>query len=842
MRGVLGTAFMYLTERQRQAIYEKAQRKEYTGSDKPTIDFAMFRELALVAMDTHVPDHKIRMWFDVMDHEGGDKGRLTTAMANTTASATYLDRGDASLQRSEFMNLDHILKSPIALKLPKRRKYFPTLHWIMTEARLGDVWQCCYCCCKSKDVGGPDHPLEAASTLTPTMESQQAPSPQGGPSSAETEVEVENIDVNPLAGEESSTVSVGVDASAVGDAAMNGTAVGTLQTPVNKAKPKASEAKGAPPRVEWYPWDPRCLTVNNLATYVAIVSIGATTYGALSEPTRSDLQCDADLRALETALALFFTTEVVLSLVAHSEEGDPINYFRAWTRWIDVVCVTLNYYVVVVCGKHLQGGMGSSLYFNRGLRLVQIVRHIKSLEEILKIAMRVLPSIYTEMVQFLVWAYIFICIGIAAFAGVVTKTFESGGPGDWQVDRINTTLWPNATCYEPSPDGPACWSNYDMAGSHYADLNFDSFDQAKYTVFVLIIQNNWNSIAQGFSTALRYSPGGKEIYGSASNLYFFVFILFMSFIMVNIVMGIIIDMYDYIKEENENGLDSDQVQFWNMLKLRLEETPLPSEDEFQDYEDDNRPWLFTILPCFAPKQMSARPEAGDRQYDDRWEISTSMKAYSMYVGNYTNISSLRTDKVQEVGKTSKQLYDTMPVAVYMKNTDGKYVYVNNKFAAMHSSTVHEMTGMYEDKVLSPDMAKLLHDQTKLIITSGIQPRNRHPIKWKTHKNSLLGEIILGKFQVTEQQVSTYGFDGSATKHSMGTVTYLIPWAPPMEADQTPPKKKKPLKGLAAFQAAGKPKPKPKESEPQAAGPEPEQEPSSEAEAAEEAAGAEDPAE
>ena len=33
--------------------------------------------------------------------------------------------------------------------------------------------------------------------------------------------------------------------------------------------------------------------MNNLASYVAIVSIGATTYGALSEPTRSDLQCDA---------------------------------------------------------------------------------------------------------------------------------------------------------------------------------------------------------------------------------------------------------------------------------------------------------------------------------------------------------------------------------------------------------------------------------------------------------------------------------------------------------------------------------------------------------------------
>ena len=63
--------------------------------------------------------------------------------------------------------------------------------------------------------------------------------------------------------------------------------------------------------------------------------------------------------------------------------------------------------------------------------------------------------------------------------------------------------------------------------AYYYDLNFCSVGAAYYTLFMVMIQNNWHVTAEGY----------EAVYGKGARVYFLAFNLFVSVVMVNIVIG-----------------------------------------------------------------------------------------------------------------------------------------------------------------------------------------------------------------------------------------------------------------------------------------------------------------
>ena len=131
----------------------------------------------------------------------------------------------------------------------------------------------------------------------------------------------------------------------------------------------------------------------------------------------------------------------------------------------------------------------------RGLRVIRFAKDIPPLALLIRSVGRVIPVIKPYFGLFIVAYYSFAVLGMAIFAGDTTRTVASGGPGNWSscgADRgigTDSKATSDHQCWNKSPYGRA---------PYYYDLNFDHFYSAFFTLFVLMVQNNWHVTTDGF--------------------------------------------------------------------------------------------------------------------------------------------------------------------------------------------------------------------------------------------------------------------------------------------------------------------------------------------------------
>merc|ERR1712227_486292 len=99
------------------------------------------------------------------------------------------------------------------------------------------------------------------------------------------------------------------------------------------------------------------------------------------------------------------------------------------------------------------------------------------------------------------------------FAGCTTQTVETGG--------INWGVAP----YSQSPFG---------SETYYQDLNFDNLLASIFTLFMLMIQNNWSTLVNGYEICYD----NKNV-----RLFFIGFNLYTALLMINLLVGVILDMF-----------------------------------------------------------------------------------------------------------------------------------------------------------------------------------------------------------------------------------------------------------------------------------------------------------
>jgi len=717
---------------ERSSVDDEGQHSN--GHDEtPEQDFGLcfdpvFLELMYFCRGRQTPKYQARMWFYLLDVGQDD-----------------------CVQHSEFMGLVGVLEAPLELKSKYEDYHFPTIHAMMYVWTIHD-WKVF--------MGWSKH--------------------------AKDETHASSLD-KPAEG--TAEAEVGVEGSAVqGDALSPKTKKPTIvldDAPDKDSEHEDGVKKSSNEVTKKGGWITDIYRQVPVTQRLTAILLAASVFLGIAVD-RNDI-CDSGYTGFEWFSTVLFTIELMLRILAMAQKGDVFAYFKDMGRWLDLAAVALCYSVLFQCANTdtVEDSTRHTYYVNRAIRSAQLMTRLPQLKQTTICVVRVLPCIVPHFLQIFVIVYSFLVIGTGLFAGTVTLAYADGGPGDWSQDR----LAPNElSCASPSADGCCAWSGFDMSASYYADLNFDSTIQGFYTLFVLLCQNNWNSIALGYRAAIMYkSPDGSATLGHASQLFFFLYMLFVAIVMINSLIGVFIETHDRIRKDVMGVVDGPLKKKWKRLQKRLEKTKYPDPQIFDEY--DGLPSQFLARKSVHPnphenmvdKDLAFETESDNHFYSELWEISERGKAKAM-LSDFSFLGNGDSRRKTAEWKTFAEMIKHLPIAVYIKNRAGKFVYVNPEFAKFMCNVqsereTHEamrsFIGTYEkdwlhEKTLNDDQGLDFWQKRMFQIRVPTWDDTRGPISWLTKQGK-----HLGRYELKEFAIPIYGIDPHAIADTEGSVVYLI---------------------------------------------------------------------
>jgi len=224
---------------------------------------------------------------------------------------------------------------------------------------------------------------------------------------------------------------------------------------------------------------------------------------------------------------------------------------------------------------------------------------------LLKSVFKTLPTLGPHLGLFLSIYYGFAGMGISFFCGLLRQhplPYGPGGytspptgiegywhgPGYWGQRKLSGGFTEFASPCDPANSGalscdvgisgpaqvcPAgaetglTWGSTSYGSNpFYYNLNFDGFPNAIATLYVVMIQNNWTTAADG----------GVSAKGNAYRWFFFVFTIVNAFVMINVLVGAIIDAVDEVRQEMvaEQAGETDPLE--DAVSTRISCTRAPS--------------------------------------------------------------------------------------------------------------------------------------------------------------------------------------------------------------------------------------------------------------------------
>jgi len=252
-------------------------------------------------------------------------------------------------------------------------------------------------------------------------------------------------------------------------------------------------------------------------------------------------------------LTLLITIQVCMKAVASMTMWDNLAYLSTYDAWIELSGVILMYLKLVsattpdcVSGYVTTEDYYYTFYLVIRLGTVfQIMFHVRRLKVLILSIGRTMPLVMPMFHLLLALLIFYGALGMALFGcgenGTQTgwtpvKTANGtvlyDGPGDWSTEPYSSTAYGSS--------------------SYYYDLNFSNMWRAFTTLFMLMIQNNWHVTANGF----------EETHGKWTRAFFLSFNVIAAMIMMNVVMGILIEKLDLFRraelskraaEENDIG-------------------------------------------------------------------------------------------------------------------------------------------------------------------------------------------------------------------------------------------------------------------------------------------------
>uniref|UniRef100_A0A8B9LMR1 Voltage-dependent L-type calcium channel subunit alpha n=1 Tax=Astyanax mexicanus TaxID=7994 RepID=A0A8B9LMR1_ASTMX len=339
--------------------------------------------------------------------------------------------------------------------------------------------------------------------------------------------------------------------------------------------------------VEWKPFDIFIL----LAIFANCVALG------VSKPFPEDDSnaTNHDLEQVEYVFLIIFTIETFLKILAYGLVMHPSSYIRNGWNLLDFVIVIVGLFSVALetmthkhGGEthHMPGKPGGldvkALRAFRVLRPLRLVSGVPSLQIVLNSIMKAMVPLLHISLLVLFVIIIYAIIGLELFIGRMHKTCYYLGTGDYSDD-------------EPVPcafaghgrqciiNGSECRGRWD--GPNGGITNFDNFFFAMLTVFQCITMEGWTDVLYWMNDAIGFELPW---------VYFVSLVIFGSFFVLNLVLGVLSGEFSKEREKAKARGDFQKLR----EKQQLEEDLcgymdwITQAEDIDEYDEDgNRPSL-----------------------------------------------------------------------------------------------------------------------------------------------------------------------------------------------------------------------------------------------------------
>jgi len=271
----------------------------------------------------------------------------------------------------------------------------------------------------------------------------------------------------------------------------------------------------------------KATSFQNVVLFVIIISSLAV--GA-DRPSAIDPEA-AILNYVSIACNMFFLLELILKLVSLGFFGCPNAYIHdPWHR-LDFVIVIASVLDTWFLYSNRRGELQSFfrvLRIFRAFRPLRVVSRARGLKAVFTALVFSIRPILTTLVIASVCFVIFAILGLQLFMG---KLHFCSDPSVFRMEDCTGSFMPE--------DGrelqPREWLN--------GSINFDNIGNALLACFVLASQDNWPTIMYSAVDSTGPTTGPIRNYAPVNGLYFVVFVIIGSMLIINIFIGVFVESY-----------------------------------------------------------------------------------------------------------------------------------------------------------------------------------------------------------------------------------------------------------------------------------------------------------
>ncbi|XP_045185027.2 uncharacterized protein LOC123543029 [Mercenaria mercenaria] len=317
-----------------------------------------------------------------------------------------------------------------------------------------------------------------------------------------------------------------------------------------------------------------------------------------------------DVAHIDVPFCCLFFLEILIKVFTYG----PLRYFKRFSNWFDVFITSASCIFIITSYVYPYQGV----VFTETSKIIQIIRifrilrllvHIKRFKIITDTLVNISLSIVMYCGILFIIFYIFAIIGIEVFQGKIN---------DHTHNVTNETL-EEMYCGALELKGSAFYE------SRYCSLNFNDFISSVLVLSTILFENNWHILTQGYVL----------VAGKAARIYFAVFFMCVSVVVMNIVTAFVVDMFMYeYTIQKEGKVDSTVEKKIKDLGLGIDaETGLEisaplSDNEMEELLKDGtiqkpkqHPWVekatmhglrsaevrFSAISSFVTKRKSSVP-------------------------------------------------------------------------------------------------------------------------------------------------------------------------------------------------------------------------------------------
>jgi len=296
----------------------------------------------------------------------------------------------------------------------------------------------------------------------------------------------------------------------------------------------------------WWPWHTKSLMAQCHVMWFII-------YLVLSIVDTGIKHYTSTLSTLQLVSAIIQTIFITVTFLGDMRKWETFHFFNPNSR-----NATENYTSILLflslwmsfLGRCTSGGNGcfgdilrnEMTKFDIGMdtlsKIFQVMNFAvmtPSVQELLHVVYGTMGNIGPHLGLFIAAYFTFAGAGIGMFCGLTGQAVSEGGPGDW----TSTSVLSKGTGV------PWASTAYGSSANYINNLNFNGFIHSFYALYVIMIQNNWTTVVNG----------PIEVTNKYNRWFFIAYNLVISFVMMNIVVGAIVDSLCLIRDEIKKNAD-----------------------------------------------------------------------------------------------------------------------------------------------------------------------------------------------------------------------------------------------------------------------------------------------